>query len=363
VCETGKRPFSPAFCGKEQPFWFGFGSQFALFFSDICDIRIHHSVSFCNSVFHRRQPHIGKIQAGVRVALDEHAFARAGHLAAQGVAVGFGTVVFHRFVIARCKIRHRKAGVVGFTIKGTVHLVVAVVAGGSGGDGGGHLNAGEGRPPCDHGPLFDLPAFGSPAHEHVAVDDKGQHAVRGGLLHHLPAAGSAEAEPGVVGELCVLFRELAVAGHLVHTRRIGRHPARPALHQHVGKGHGLEGIQRRQRGGFGCPEGVVVRQGQQQKAFHAPIGAARGVVVFGHVHLRVAVADGQDAVPVKDVLEKPPPEVAHDDALHHRQGQGFQPRPDAGRPEAVLRKAVGQAAAKGQGRTVGVEPVDELLCK
>lgn len=48
-------------------------------------------------------------------------------------------------------------------------------------------------------------------------------------------------------------------------------------------------------------------------------------------------------------------------SFHHRQGQRFQPCPDAGRPEAVLGKAVGQAAAKGQRRAIGIEPVDELL--
>ena len=47
------------------------------------------------------------------------------------------------------------------------------------------------------------------------------------------------------------------------------------------------------------------------------------------------------------ILAQPPLEVAHDEALHHRQGQRLQPGPDAGSPEAVLGKTVGQAAAKG----------------
>ena len=106
---------------------------------------------------------------------------------------------------------------------------------------------------------------------------------------------------------------------------------------------------------------MVIRQSKQQKALHAPVGAARGVVPLGHIHLRVAVADGQDAVPVEHFLPQPPVEVADDEPFHHRQGQRFQPCPDAGRPEAVLGKAVGQAAAKGQRRAIGIEPVDELL--
>src|SRR5699024_4729205 len=45
------------------------------------------------------------------------------------------------------------------------------------------------------------------------------------------------------------------------------------------------------------------------------------------------------------------------------EGEGLQPGPDAGGPETVLGKAVGQAAAVGQGRAVVVKPVDELLGK
>ena len=106
---------------------------------------------------------------------------------------------------------------------------------------------------------------------------------------------------------------------------------------------------------------MVVRQSKQQEALHAPIGAAWGVVPLGHVHLRVAVADGQNAVPVEHFLPQPPIEVADDEPFHHRQGQRLQPCPDAGRPEAVLSKAVGQAAPEGQRCAVGIEPVDELL--
>ena len=154
---------------------------------------------------------------------------------------------------------------------------------------------------------------------------------------------------------------MAVA--LVDTGGIGRYPPRPALHQHIGIGHGLEPLQCGHGRGFGRPEGVVVRQSKQQKALHAPVGAAGGVVPLGHVHLRVAVADGEDAVPVKHFLVQPPLEIADNEPLHHRQGQRLQPCPDAGRPEAVLGKAVGQAAPEGQRCTVGIEPVDELLCK
>src|SRR5699024_8822906 len=42
------------------------------------------------------------------------------------------------------------------------------------------------------------------------------------------------------------------------------------------------------------------------------------------------------------------------------QGEGLQPGPDAGGPETVLGKAIGQAAAVGQGGAVFVKPVDEL---
>lgn len=100
---------------------------------------------------------------------------------------------------------------------------------------------------------------------------------------------------------------------------------------------------------------------QAAKSSSCPSRGCRGVVPLGHVHLRVAVADGQDAVPVEHFLPQPPVEVADDKALHYRQGQRLQPCPDAGRPEAVLGKAVGQAAAKGQGCAVGIEPIDELL--
>ena len=240
---------------------------------------------------------------------------------------------------------------------------MAAVAGGRGGNGGGDLNAREGRPPRGHRPGFNFPRFAHLAHEHVIIDDKGQHTVRRGLIEHLPAAGGAEAEAGVVGKFCVLFRELSVAVALVDTGGVGRYPPRPALHQHIGVGHGLEPLQCGHGRGLGRPEGVVVRQSKQQKALHAPVGAAGGVVPLGHVHLRVAVADGQNAVPVEHFLLEPPVEVADDEALHHRQGQRLQPCPDAGRPKAVLGKAVGQAAPEGQGCAVGIEPVDELLCE
>ena len=275
--------------------------------------------------------------------------------------MGFGGIVFHGFGVIRCKIRDCIAAVVGFAVENAVDLVVAAVAGGGGSDGGRDLDARERRPLCDDSALLDLPRFAHLADEHVVVDDEGQHVVRCGLIQHLAAAGSAEAEPGVVGELGVFFRELAVAVALVDSGGIGGHPACAALDQHVGIGHGLERIQCGHRGGFGGPERVVVGQGQQQEALHAPVRAAGGVVALGHVHLRIAVADGQDAVAVEHLLVQPPVEVPHDHALHDRQGQRLQPRPDARGPEAVLRKAVAQAAAKGQGRAVGIEPIHELL--
>ena len=237
---------------------------------------------------------------------------------------------------------------------------MAAMSSSSGCNGGSHLNARERRPLGNNHTVFNAPAFGSPAHEHIPVDDKGQHTVRRSLLDHFPAAGSAEAEPGVIGKLGVLFRKLPMTGHLIHTRRIGGHPACPALHQHIGKGHGLEGIQCGQWGGFRSPERMVVRQRQQQEALHAPVWTARGVIVFSHIHLRVAVTDGQDAVSVKDVLRKPPLKIPHDNAFHHRQGQWFQSYPDTGRPEAVLCKTICQTAAKRQSRTVCIKPVDKL---
>ena len=61
------------------------------------------------------------------------------HGAAQGVAMGFGGVIFHTFGIARCKIGHGKTAVVGFAVETAVNLVMAAVAGGRGGDGSGCL--------------------------------------------------------------------------------------------------------------------------------------------------------------------------------------------------------------------------------
>ena len=275
--------------------------------------------------------------------------------------MGFGGIVFRAFGVARCKIGHGKTAVIGFAVETAVNFMVAAVAGGRGSDSGGHLNPGEGRPLRGHSPGFNFPRFAHLAHKHVVVDDKGQHTVRRGLIEHLPAAGGAEAKAGIVGKFCILFRELSVTVALVDTGGIGRYPPRPALHQHIGVWHGLEPLQCGHGRGFGRPEGMVIRQSKQQKALHAPVGTAGGVVPLGHVHLRVAVADGQDAVPVEHFLPQPPVEVADDEPFHHRQGQRLQPCPDAGRPEAVLGKAVGQAAAKGQGCAVGIEPIDELL--
>ena len=139
--------------------------------------------------------------------------------------MGFGGIAFHAFGVARCKIGHGKTAVVGFAVETAVNLMMAAVAGGRGGDGSGHLNAGEGRPLRSHSPGFNFPRFAHLAYKHVIVDDKGQHTVRRGLIEHLPAAGGAEAKAGIVGKFCVLFRELSVAVPLVDTGGIGR-PAR-----------------------------------------------------------------------------------------------------------------------------------------
>ena len=45
-------------------------------------------------------------------------------------------------------------------------------------------------------------------------------------MEHLPAAGGAKAETGIVGKFCVLFRELSVAVALVDTGGVGRYPPR-----------------------------------------------------------------------------------------------------------------------------------------
>ena len=75
---------------------------------------------------------VSEVQAGVGVAADDHCFSPAAHGAAQGVAMGFGGVIFHAFGIARCKIGHGKTAVVGFAVETAVNLVMAAVAGGRG---------------------------------------------------------------------------------------------------------------------------------------------------------------------------------------------------------------------------------------
>ena len=88
---------------------------------------------FGDVVLHGGQMDIGKIQAGVGVAADDHCFSPAAHGAAQGVAMGFGGIVFHAFGVARCKVRHGKTTVVGFAVETAVNLMMAAVAGGRGG--------------------------------------------------------------------------------------------------------------------------------------------------------------------------------------------------------------------------------------
>ena len=154
--------------------------------------------------------------------------------------MGLGGIIFRAFGVARCKIRHRKAAVVGLAIVHAVNFVVAAVACGGGGDGGGHLNTGERRPLGRHSPGFNFPCFAHLAHKHVVIDDKGQHTVRCSLIEHLTAAGGTETKAGIVGKFCVLFRELSVAVPFVDTGGVGRHPACTALHQHIGVGHRFE---------------------------------------------------------------------------------------------------------------------------
>ena len=72
----------------------------------------------------RRQMDIGEVQAGVRVAADDHCFSPAAHGAAQGVAMGFGGIVFRAFGVARCKIGHGKTAVIGFAVETAVNFMV-----------------------------------------------------------------------------------------------------------------------------------------------------------------------------------------------------------------------------------------------
>jgi hypothetical protein len=51
-------------------------------------------------IFHRRQVDIGKTQAGVGVTADDDWLPFALYRTAQGVAAGFGGVVFHTFGVS-----------------------------------------------------------------------------------------------------------------------------------------------------------------------------------------------------------------------------------------------------------------------
>ena len=203
-----------------------------------------------------------------------------------------------------------------------------------------------------------------PPYKGPAVYDKGQHAVGRGLLQlHIAAAGR-KTEPRAVDELAVLFGKLAVVALFIICRGIGVQLAvRQALQQQVGAwlgDHAGTGQFLRQGGCLAGPERMIVGQSEQQKDLEAPVRAAGGVVLLGHVHLRVAVADRQHTVPVKDGPGQPPRQIADDDALHDGQGQRLQPRPDAGGVERALPDAVAEAAAKGQRRAVRVKPLGEL---
>ena len=86
---------------------------------------------------------VGEVQTGVGVAADDNGLSPACHGTAQGIAAGGGKAILGAFLVVRRKIRHGKAAVVGIAFVYAVNFVVAAVAGGSGGNGGGHLNTGE----------------------------------------------------------------------------------------------------------------------------------------------------------------------------------------------------------------------------
>ena len=104
---------------------------------------------------------------------------------------------------------------------------------------------------------------------------------------------------------------------------------------------------------------MVCRQRQRQEGLHRPIGRAGGIVAFADQEIGIGVADRQHAVAVEDRLARPPAEIAQVVALDLPPGQ----RLDAGigerAPEAGMGEAVGQAAAEGQGRSVGRVPVPD----
>ena len=281
--------------------------------------------------------------------------------------MGLGPGAVSRGGKAGGELGHGKAAVIRRAGDGALHRMVADVAPLSGHQLRRDLDAREGPPLAQQTISHQDKPVAVAAHEGPAVDDEGQHTVGRGLLQLQIAAAGREAEPRVVDELAVLLDKLAVVVLLVVGGRVGVQLAvRQTLQKQVCAGlagHTGAGQLDGQRGGLGTPERVVVGQGQQQKDLQAPVRAAGGVVLLGHVLLRVAVADGQHAVAVKDGPCQPPVEIAHDDALHDRQGQRLETGPDAGGVESALADAVGQAAAKRQRRAVFIEPARKLLAK
>ena len=106
---------------------------------------------------------------------------------------------------------------------------------------------------------------------------------------------------------------------------------------------------------------MLLRQGQHGEHLHGPVGRPGGVVTLGEDQVRIAVADGQHAVPVEYGLLHPPAQVFEQQPLDPApiQPVGGDIRQGAGAEEGPLGEAVGQAAAVGQRPSLAVEPGGE----
>ena len=176
-------------------------------------LRFKQDISGGDGVAHRQQVDIGMVQAGVRVAADHHALtACALYRGSASQCIGLRRVSFHHFGIAGGKIRDGKTAVVGFAGPLAVDLVAAAVAVGGGGEGSGDLDAGEGRPlRTNPWPFRSSSSLDTLRTNTLSSITKASMLSGAAWLQDLPAAGSAEAKPGVIGKFCVLFRELSVA--------------------------------------------------------------------------------------------------------------------------------------------------------
>ena len=172
------------------------------------------------------------------------------------------------------------------------------------------------RRPCgDDAVFFHGEAVDQPPHKNVAADFKGQHTVGHGLGDALAGSRHAEPEMGRVGKLGIFLRHMYLVILMVHTGHIGHHVMGAALHQHLAAAQQFQRFQLRQRLDFCLPEWRIVGNHQKCKRFQRPVRRTGGVVAFGHVQVRVAVANGQDAAVVKNRLLHPPVQVTEQDAL------------------------------------------------